>query len=96
MSDVFGSIANPVMDILDIHRKDEAYLAAIFIEVAGTLNPSTAEGEVESGGVIQEDVIYSVQGSFTTAFTLIDPDSATLEHLEQVCEGGIPDFQRSD
>lgn len=60
----------------------------VFIEAAGVLNPSTVNGFVESGGEIQRDVIYNVSGSFTMAFMLIYPDSDTLAHLEEVCEGG--------
>jgi len=60
----------------------------VFIEVAGRLNPSTAKGMVESGGETEDNVIYNVSGSFTMAFSLMDPDTSTLEHLEDVCVGG--------
>ena len=38
--------------------------------------------------MIIDDIDYQTSGSFTMAFTLLDPDSATLEHLEEVCVGG--------
>ena len=60
----------------------------IFIEVSGVLTPSMANGFIETTEGIQEDVIYNTSGEFTMAFTLVDPDSATLDHLEEVCEGG--------
>jgi hypothetical protein len=60
----------------------------VFIEVAGTLGPSSAVGVIDRPGEEVRNVIYSVTGSFTTAFNLINPDNETLEHLEQVCAGG--------
>ncbi len=60
----------------------------VFIEMAGTLGPSAAVGDIARGGEVERDVTYSVEGSFTTAFSLLSPDNETLEYLEQVCVGG--------
>jgi hypothetical protein len=60
----------------------------VFIEVSGTLNPTVVRGFIELDGEIIDDIDYQTSGSFTMAFTLLDPDSATLEHLEEVCVGG--------
>jgi subtilisin family serine protease len=60
----------------------------VFIEMTGTLGPCAAVGDIDRGGEVEKDVTYSVEGRFTTAFNLLFPDNATLEHLEQVCVGG--------
>ena len=60
----------------------------VFIEMSGTLGPSAAVGAISRGGEVERDVTYSVEGSFTTAFNLINPDSETLTYLEQACVGG--------
>jgi len=60
----------------------------VFIEIAGTLGPSAAVGDIDRGGEVEQDVTYSVEGSFTTAFNLLYPDDETLAYLEQVCVGG--------
>ncbi len=60
----------------------------VFIEASGTLNPSSVRGFVEAFGEIHSGITYTVNGRFTTAFMLVNPDAATLEYLEEHCRGG--------
>ena len=59
----------------------------LFIQVEGELEGGVARGAIDSDPPLT-DVIYNVNGTFTKAFLLMDMDRDTMEHLEEVCEGG--------
>ena len=61
----------------------------IFIEVSGTFSGS-AQGAIRlSDGERISGVSYAASGTFTTAFMLLDPETDTLDYLEQHCVGGF-------
>ncbi len=59
----------------------------VFIEVQGTLTGGLANGFIDTDP-IQDDVVYTTSGSFTTGFFMMGPSASTIEHLEEACEGG--------
>jgi subtilisin family serine protease len=59
----------------------------VFIEIQGTLTGGVAVGIINSDPP-QEDVTYTTSGSFTTGFIMLAPNTATIDHLEEVCLGG--------
>lgn len=63
----------------------------VFIQVEGELEGGVARGTIASDPPVS-DAIYNVNGTFTKAFLLMDMDRDTMEHLEEVCEGGYMYF----
>ncbi len=63
----------------------------MFIQVEGELEGGVARGTIASDPPVS-DAIYNVNGTFTKAFLLMDMDRDTMEHLEEVCEGGYMYF----